>query len=418
MSFEKKIALFYTFGALLNKAIPFLLLPFYTRVMTVEDFGIYGIFMSLFSLSAVFVGLKPNTYIVKELSSKTNRAKDTHYIIVACFIIIPLSAFVVSPFIFFITKLSFDNEFNHFFAFVCIVILSVLQALRVVVESVYQANNKVFKVLVLQISVTLISAIFVFITYFFVGISWEERVLAEVSAAVFVSLIMFYFFQFNFRRFRRKLLKLKVIDSAKFLTPLVWHSLSVVVLNLSDRLILNYYFGQQVVGKYIAAYTISMVCGVVFDAVIRAWSPYFFANAKKSKHSELIVFRGSIYLSLLALFLGALVAIVLSNIYSLILPDSYSGLSMLIIIISFAYSIEGVRKFFCCYLYLSNSTKFIASLSLFTAFCNLILNFIFVPTFSDVGAAATTLISFLFMTCVTMVFSLKKRKELLELEVS
>lgn len=55
----------YLSASLLAKFIPFLLLPVFTRLLSESDYGVLGIFGTLVAIGSVFIGLRPDIYIIR-----------------------------------------------------------------------------------------------------------------------------------------------------------------------------------------------------------------------------------------------------------------------------------------------------------------------------------------------------------------
>jgi len=94
-----------------------------------------------------------------------------------------------------------------------------------------------------------------------------------------------------------------------------------------------------------------------------------------------------------------------------ILPDKYQGIEGVIYVVIAAYSLEGMRKVFCGYLYVSNRTKTLAVITFIGASFNILLNIVMIPAWGMLGAAYATLISFFVITFLVMAVAVQARTE-------
>ncbi|KYN85338.1 hypothetical protein ATY35_16845 [Vibrio cidicii] len=400
----------YIIGGLITKAIPFLLLPVYTRVMTVEDFGMFASFMALLALTSVYIGLKPNVFLIK----KYNQCSEIDYsgYVTTSVYIIPLTLILLSPFIFIMVYFQFELE-----AVLLVVLLisfySISIALRNISESILQVEGKANKLVKFQCITSIFCAFFGLVALYSTEGYWISRVVVESTVWFVISFILFNEIKKHWRWMAVTEIRHKLKDSFQFLVPLTIHTSCLVLLNLGDRFVINTYVGSEALGYYSVAYSLAMVLGIIQEAFLKYWNPYFFGNVNKSLEHEVRVRVRARRLSYISLLLGVIYGVIISIIYPYFLPESYSDLGVIIILVSMAYGFEGVRKAFCGYMYVTGNVKKITFLTLISALVNMAANFILVPIWGLNGAGVATLIAFIFLSFFTYVGSRGERKLIL-----
>ena len=64
--------------------------------------------------------------------------------------------------------------------------------------------------------------------------------------------------------------------------PLIPHSLSLMIIAVSDRYLLNEMASAQEVAYYVLAVNLAIVVKVTSDAFMKAWNPFFFKNVNNN----------------------------------------------------------------------------------------------------------------------------------------
>jgi O-antigen/teichoic acid export membrane protein len=192
----------------------------------------------------------------------------------------------------------------------------------------------------------------------------------------------------------------------KFGFPLLFSSLGFMLLNLSDRYIIKLLLGAKSVGIYGLGYR---VAGVLNMFLILPFSltlmpiayKYFGQHDDKRFYSKLMTYStfmfvwGFIFLSLFSpeivrLFAG---------------KENYGTTFVVIPVILLSYVFSGMRLTAQLGMLLTKNTKYIAWITISAALLNSILNFLFIPAFGIIAAAANTLISFVLFYYVSQFIS-------------
>lgn len=188
----------------------------------------------------------------------------------------------------------------------------------------------------------------------------------------------------------------------KFSAPFIFYSVSMQILNQSDKIMIQKICGADKAGIYAVATTVVYIMDVLNNAVQGAWLPWMFENLNMKKNKEiqkvwtimLIAMGGLTWLIVMAapeliLFLGGKkyeVAVWL-------IPPMVTG--SLIHFISVGYT--NVEKFY-------KKTGCAAFASLVAMVINLILNYYFIHNYGYEAAAYTTASSYLVSVFMHWIF--------------
>ena len=139
-----------------------------------------------------------------------------------------------------------------------------------------------------------------------------------------------------------------------------------------------------------------MVVLLFTSAFLKAWSPWFYKmlsdiNEKKKRN----IVRYS-YLYILATFLIAFgVSIFAKFIIPYVVDSSYAGAEVYVFWIAIGYAVHGIYKIFFPYLVHISKTSFLAVSTVIAAVLNLFFNYFLIKEFGAIGAAYSTVLSFI-----------------------
>lgn len=174
---------------------------------------------------------------------------------------------------------------------------------------------------------------------------------------------------------------------------------------MMDRLMINSFLGTYELGIYAATYKLAMIIGLIQTAISYAWGPFFYQNInigrRRNKHKIVVV----TYILIGVLTAITLVATVLGNfVINFIFDETYSPNVLLFPILCFAFLFDGLWKLFAGYFLHTDHIKFYSLLGIGVACLNLVLNFMLIPRMGYLGAAYSSLYSFVIGGAFAMYF--------------
>ncbi|MCT4545223.1 MAG: lipopolysaccharide biosynthesis protein [Vallitalea sp.] len=189
-----------------------------------------------------------------------------------------------------------------------------------------------------------------------------------------------------------------LIQFLKYGFPLIGLSLTMFLLNISDRYIINYVYDKYYVGIYSSNYSVAAAFFTVlmagmnkgfFPKIIKAWSK------KDTKAAEIHLLYGTRYFLMIS-FPAAIGLLVLSQpIGKLFLGIEYFEGNPVIGIIAVAMVFCGLSEYANKGWELSSKTLPILIHCLIATSINILLNIILIPRYGYMMAAYTTLISYI-----------------------
>lgn len=376
----------YLLGNLFNKAIIFLATPIFTRLLTTDEYGIVNTYLAYFTIISVFVSLSlgatlRNAYIDfnERLNNYVASTFLLQFILFIFYIIFTFLFFKKIRIIGFPASLILIGVLHAFFQSIID-----LMSLKYMMDLSYKKRTALLIVPNVLITVCSIILILCFHRNKYMG-----RILSYLIVLYPISFYYFVTFIFKHR-------------SAEFLThwkyairlcwPLVFHSLSMVILSNSDRIMISSMVNSSETGIYSLIYNFSMIPLAFMTALEGMWIPWFTKKMQQKAYSD-INDKANLYITIMTMLIGVIMLIA-PEILVLMAPSEYWSGKYLIppIVLSsyimFLYSIPVNLEYFY------KSTSMIAASTVIAAITNVLLNWCFIPIWGSTAAAYTTLFSY------------------------
>lgn len=400
-----KSSLTYTAVSLFNKGIPFLLLPLLTAYLAPTDYGILALVQMVISFIFPIQNLNGNLFISKKyplLNDQETRA----YIVSHTRLVFYISIFLI--FLISLILFIFSDEIQiDFWWFIIIVIIGVLNSFYLDYTTLLRCENRALEFAVLEIVKTTLNVALSLLLVILVFQSWESRIIAILTSVfVFGAIVLILFWKRGKIEFKADKKQIKEILS--FSLPLLPFSIGMIVVNLSDRLFIEYYIGTADLGIYSVAYTVGMIVLLFGESFNKAWAPYFFQlmldyKVNKAKILKIIVLY-SIGLILTPPVVYLFAKLVVFEYFINI--DYYDALQY-ILGIAYSYVFYGIYLVLFQFLAWKDKTKIIGNIFVFSAILNLILNYFMIVKYGLHGAVLATLITYFVMLIIILFYVLK-----------
>lgn len=267
----------YTTANLANSAIPFLLLPLLTRVLSPGDYGLVAVFSTIVTVLGALTGLSVHGAVsVRFADASVDMARYTGTVLcllgasTTVVILLALSAGewlgervgLGSGWLLAATLASA----GHFAAQVRLVL--------------WQARGMPVHYGVLQVLQTVLNLGLSILLVLALDLGWEGRAIGISAAAILTGAIGIALLW----RCREMVLQPSVAyarDALRFGIPLIPHVIGGVAIANSDRLVVAGIAGLHEAGIYAAGMQLGMLVAVLADAVVKAVSPWLYASLGK-----------------------------------------------------------------------------------------------------------------------------------------
>ncbi len=401
-------SLIYGAGHVAARGVTFLLLPIYTNIFSLVDYGIISLVYTFLGFMNVILhyGLDASLlkhYVPADIEERKSILTNAY----ASFLLTTIVFFLFL--VFFrsdISGLLFGSPFPSITLMVAgILFFDVLWSMHVLL---LRAEGKpIFYTVVSFMNVILTLGLnILFVIYFKLGISG-----VLISNLITSGCIFFITLPIIIKRISITTLSVKQWKRMmKFGLPFLPAGIFSMILELSDRYILRYLTNIETVGLYNAGYKLGMLMMLVVMGFNMAWQPYFL---KKKKHEREYVANVTTYVLSVLGFLWILILIWTETLVKLkfgsftFFGEQYWASAQIVSIIALAYIFHALYLLQLPGVYLLEKSGWIAWIRGLGAVSNFILNFLFIPKYGIVGAAGATCLSFILMAVVLYLVNLK-----------
>lgn len=352
---------------ILSKSVPFLLLPYLTRVLSPEDFGAVGLFTSLQAFFIICVSLSFDGAIARYYYRYGKRNFDSLINHSLCLIIaltfFTLLILLFSPWDNFLTKYA--------------LITAALQAFFNVILTSKQCQKKATQYAFYQISFAIISAVTT-VAFFKV---WSYSVDERIKSIAFSLTVMIIIFLFSNLRKKRKSFHIKTFNLnffyfISFGAPLIIHQMSLYVKGQFDRVLIAHTFTLSDLAIYTAAFQFASCLNVVIMALNKALLPYYFESCKNGYFDHERVknwFLKSIPLMMLP---AVIMYFIPDSLFTFILGDKYSGVNHLATLFVLGFCMQIPYLLAVNFMFYHNDNKKVAFITFTSSIVHLISLFI------------------------------------------
>ena len=401
LSVTKKSVIWYTMAMIIQNGILFLITPLYTRILTDEEYGVFSVYQSWQQVFSIIAVLALDRCITVGFMKFQNQRKEF---------------------------LSSVQALMTLFVFICIVLTCIFRDFFVKLT-----NLPIYIILTMSIVALMNNALanwswlqrynysyikLAVVTVFSTAVMQAATILAIIFLpsenkgnvlvmSMSVMRLLLYGVIFGSVFFNGKLIYKKEYWKFAFSYSItvVPHALAQIILNSSDRIMIDKFCGRSDAAYYGVTYSAVMVLNTVMISVSSAVQPLFFEKIKQKDFVS--IKRQTNILLLMSACLSVGVSIFAPEILGIMAPSSYRA--ALWVFPSVAASVF----FNSMYLYFANFESYYEKPFYFSiattvgAITNIVLNYILIPIFGFVAAGYTTLFCYILFAAMHYFFMRK-----------
>ena len=380
-----KAGLWYALSNVLIRASAFLTIPLFTRLMTQEQYGEYSNIASWVTILTIITGWDAYTTVIR---SKHDFEEDLDRYISSVYIMNVITTSAVFLLIF--AGWSFFSRILMFdFSYLVLIFgyLLVLPAFNL-----YATKQRAFYKYKVYAVLTVVNTMSSVLLSVALVVSMDDKLTGRIVGQYLPPTVLFVVFAIVLLMHGRGVKRDYIEYAAKLSAPFVPHLLSLNVLSVSSRIIINNVKGSAMAALYSVSFNCVQIANILFDAINKAWAPWFM-DAMHDKQYESISKVSSLYF---ATMLALIVAVLLIGPELILILGGSSYISakwaLPPLIMSCAFQVAYTMYINCEYYY--KQTKIVAIATVVAATFNLILNIIFVPIFGFVAASFSSYLGY------------------------
>lgn len=375
----------YAVSSVLNRSIPFLLLPVLTRYLTPEDFGKAAMFTVAVNLALPLIGFTSDSAIGRQFFER-DRIDFASYV-TNCFYILAVTAAAGLG-----AALLFPGPIGRALELPAGWIWSIVLAAagRFIISSVltlWQVSGR-------QGSYAVFSFLHTGLTFglsilFIVGAGWgwQGRVLGElvsVTTLALVGLVVLWRGGWLRAGFNSSYL----VHAVRFGGGIIPHLYGSVLMATTDRMFLTGMVGVAETGLYAVAAQIAMMLAVLAQSFNLAWSPWAYERLKVNDHAARAslararrLYNVGIVVLAIALAVGA------PYIFAVMVAPEFRGAVKFAVWLALGQAFAAMYSVAVTPFFFANKTHLLALVTLGVAAANVAFNYALISLNGPVGAA-------------------------------
>lgn len=402
-----KIGGIYLIANIINKAIAFITIPIFSRMLTTGEYGIVSTYSSYVLILQYIMGLS-SEYTVR--NAYVDYEKEIPAYISSMYMLAFLFSLFISLFII-IFNLVGVHITDTWICICCLVQSFMTYANNAMINKLMMDRDYI-KRSILTAMPNILSALLGIV---FIIIIKQNKVMGRILGYV-IALSAFGIYNVIsswikakpqiFSKYWKYILKIS--------PPLIVHGLSIIALSQLDRIMITALKNSSETGIYSIIYSLSMVSLAITQAIEGVWIPWFTEKYTNSEY-EAINKRASQYLFAVAIIASLIMLIAPEALKIMTPPDYWSGIPMIPPLVLSSYFIYMYSYYVGLELY-EKRTKTISVLTLIATSSNVVLNLVLIPKFGGLAASYTTLVSYILLFTLHCIVSRKINKNVLSVK--
>lgn len=401
----------YGLGIILNKSVNFILLPLYTNYFPPEQIGLFTLVQSIsLFLSVIYTFGLETSFLKYFIEAEDLKRKSEIY---SSVLLSLLATSLILSFLIF----SFSGAISSFFKFEDVneggLLISIM-SIVILIDTLYR-----FPLLLFRADLNTSTYTYLNLLTFAINLLCNLIfivVLKKGVESIFYSYIISALFTFAAGLIiTRKYLTLKISasdikDLFSYGNKFIYIGIFLILIDMSDRFFLKYYFDESLVGIYWANYRLATVMSLLISAFRFSWTPYFLNLASNPDNKKIIsdiftyfVFAGLLLFVVFSVFMDQIVSV---NIFGFNFLDVkyWSGISI-VPVVMLAYFLSGLYSVLNAAPFFTDKTGSLFAFALSGLLVNILLNFLLIPGTGIIGAAFSTMLTYGFMSVVIYIYS-------------
>lgn len=391
-------SIFYTIATVFTRGINLLLLPLYTRYLTKEEFGYYDYIFTTKSIIGVIIALEVQQALFRFIPEHKGNIREQSKIISTGF------WFSIACHSLFSILIILNSEaIAHHWLGNKNLSDSVIYSNLLLISSAIFYNSTIYLRALLNskkaLIATAISAASIFVTSFILlslGLGLKGVLIAHILGSALAAALSHLWIR-QYLSFELCLQTLKKL--LNFSIPLVASSLGVMLALYIDRIMVKEMIGTEALANYSVAARVAGIITLVMIGFQSALTPLIYTHYKKVTTPVDIakIFHYFIVFTLIGL-IG--ITILSESIIILLAGSSYLDSKYYVPVLTTAAIASSIHLFFPG-LNLRNKTILIAFINILGGLGNILLNYLLIPIYGEMGASYSSLLSILITACIS-----------------
>ena len=403
----------YLLGQILSNLSGLITFPIWTRFFTKEEYGIFNLInISVFFITG-FTKLGLTRAAVRYYNDRKDNPESLQKLVgttiygifipnVITFLLLFLSILIYHSF--------YPMDTNTYYVLLLASFILVLHSTLAICSVFFVAEQKaiIYNIIWLIEKYGNFILGIIFVVVFSMGIF--GAVLGRVIASTLLVGVLFFIvkkiYHFKVNDFSIKVLK----EILPYSLPFIGIELADVILNIGDRYVIQMWLGASSVGLYSVGYNMAQYINHMFTYPFRmSVEPYILKiykdKGKMEAENNISAIISYYFMFGIPMTMGIIYIRV--DLINILASAKYAEAAVFFPIIAIAFIIFGLFNIFNMGLVIGKRSNILFNLTLIVGILNIVLNIILIPIMGILGAAYTTLFSYILLIVLEYYFSNK-----------
>lgn len=377
----------YTFFGAIEKVLPFLILPYLTRVFSVESVGYYTLYQSIIVLLIPAITCEVGTTISINFFhyDKKTFAKSVYNGCLSCIGILVLSVIIMAVLGVQISSVIKFPQRELWLSIFTVPFMFINDNLA----TLYRNQNKPVAYGVFSSLRSLVCYGIGLMLIYNTSLTWNAFVVGNLTGNIILSFWSIKHYVsggYIEPQYDRELL----VENIKVGFPVSLHIVGSWMSNSLNQLMINVFVGIAATGLYGVGATFGMIMSFIQTSLNKAYSPILYRNISNKKYEDNRKMIRLLYLIIISSFSIIVVAGYFS--VGLVFGDSYMETRMFIFPLVLTSALQGLYKIHSAFLFYYKKTMSITKITLTLGALNIPLSYIILKSFGISGIAYSSVI--------------------------
>lgn len=406
----KVAGMYYLCGSLFNKGIGFITVPIFTRILSIEDYGIITTYNSWVVVSTMIMSLA--IYMAIRASFVDYEGQESQFLSTITLFTICYSS-ILSSFVLIVSLFINLTSIQYSLIVLCLIHSlsnAVIENTIMFLMMKFKYKLRTFLMVFPNLAATVLSIIlilFVFKSEFFMG-----RIIAN-SSVFFICFVFASYFILKKSKISFNILYIKY--ALKLSLPLLVHGLALSILSQSDKTMITSIRNSTETAIYGIVFNLSMIVSIIITAIDGIWVPYFTQNLNSKKFNSINYFAKK-YLNFMTLFIICIIFIGPELLRILATKDYWDGKNIIPIMLMSSYVVF-IYTFFVNIEHYYKKTIIISINTVISSFINIFLNYYFISKWGYLGASVSTFLSYIISLSLHTFYAKRLQRNLFDFKI-
>lgn len=377
----------YFFFTLLNRAIPFLLIPLLTRYIDPAGYGIISVLGVVTAIATSLIGLCGNTVLYQRYHQVP--LIDRPLLVNDCYKIVIFGAIAVMSISSLFPTLPDRYLGVELFWFELAMLTAAAGMVFTLSISLFQIKMQPLQYGILQTTSSVTNALFAIVLVVVIEGGWQGRLSAIFLAAILSSLISVYlvhkYGELDVSRFRESS-EMKTV--ARLGSALIPATIAGGVISMGDRLFLNGMTSLEIVGIYAVGFSFAQITDVILHSIGQAYLPLIYKHGRDTDRLVRLRFVQVIFaVTVLSLSIAALITLLAPFVIQHVIDARFHDAHQVIGWLSLSFAFISINSPFQGLILSVNRNNVTIYIGLITTLVSILGSYLLIVKFGMEGAA-------------------------------